>query len=602
MTALDSAEKERLLFEAQEHVQVSMKQAEELVPLAEKNIAALKEELRHTSDSNTAGVMATLIAIAELTRAGLLNAGDSPYFSRCDVVLSGGECKCLYFGKFLLPELGIYSWTAPAARIRFESPGNYEVLLQNGEKADGELVRNDQYLIAQGKITFMSTETSEMPRTLVHHENFSLQKTDFALTEIVERMEKAQDQVIRAEVRGPLLISGPAGSGKTTLALHRCAYLLQIPEQAKTFQPQDVLVLVQDDSTKSYFDGLLPSLGISHVAIATFASWAKEVLGLGAYESVFRFGNTERERDLLEYGKFCALESFDARALTKKSTFDILGEAYAAYLCESAQAAFARQRKARVLDRFDITILLLQHMHRNDGSLKTEQLVSEKTIAGKSRLRKMQLPRTYALILIDEVQNYLPQHIRILRSCSATETRAITYVGDLAQQTSLFTLKRWEDAGENLLDNRTIVLDKVYRSTRPILEYIRSLGFRVDIPANVREGKVVQKHAVPSGARLLQEVSDIVSKHPEVTTGIIGFSPDALEPFLILKSDKVRVLTVHEAQGVEFDTVIVLGQEVQAYEYLPQAIATEKRKVVRDQLYVALTRAMNELHVFSTNQ
>ena len=45
-----------------------------------------------------------------------------------------------------------------------------------------------------------------------------------------EQMEKAQDQVIRAHHAGPLVISGPAGSGKTTLALHRVAFLTQSPE------------------------------------------------------------------------------------------------------------------------------------------------------------------------------------------------------------------------------------------------------------------------------------------------------------------------------------------------------------------------------------
>lgn len=66
-------------------------------------------------------------------------------------------------------------------------------------------------------------------------------------------MEKAQDQVIRASHKGSLVIGGPAGSGKTTLALHRVAYLTQAPETSEFYPTKSIIVFVQDTGTKITF-------------------------------------------------------------------------------------------------------------------------------------------------------------------------------------------------------------------------------------------------------------------------------------------------------------------------------------------------------------
>ncbi|HNW09616.1 MAG TPA: hypothetical protein PKM52_03475, partial [bacterium] len=112
---------------------------------------------------------------------------------------------------------------------------------------------------------------------MIYQEYFSTRKTSFILPEIVAQMEKAQDQVVRAEYGGKLAITGPAGSGKTTLALHRAAYLLQSPETVDKLDANQIIVFVQDDSTRDYFSHLLPELGINDVEITTMASWARKI-------------------------------------------------------------------------------------------------------------------------------------------------------------------------------------------------------------------------------------------------------------------------------------------------------------------------------------
>jgi len=100
---------------------------------------------------------------------------------------------------------------------------------------------------------FFSKEVEGRARELIYQEHFTNRKTGFMLPEIVAEMEKSQDQVIRAHHEGPLVISGPAGSGKTTLAFHRVAYLTQAPDTALHYREDSIIIFVQDNGTKEYF-------------------------------------------------------------------------------------------------------------------------------------------------------------------------------------------------------------------------------------------------------------------------------------------------------------------------------------------------------------
>lgn len=190
----------------------------------------------------------------------------SPYFTKCEFEVNG-EKKQMYFAKFSFSDENIYSWITPAAALRFENLGPASYSRPDGSVQKGALLSKNQYMIVDGKLIFFSTEEQNSARELIYQENFTRHKTGFVLPEVVEQMEKAQDQIIRAYYEGPLVISGPAGSGKTTLALHRVAFLMQSPETAEFFQPESILVLVQDDGTKEYFSHLLPELGIRGVKI-----------------------------------------------------------------------------------------------------------------------------------------------------------------------------------------------------------------------------------------------------------------------------------------------------------------------------------------------
>ncbi len=588
MVVMLPAEKERLLAEAQHNLKSITLRAIAEMPDAEQALTDSQRAFLMERNPDERMVKRYMHDIAAKRLEGLKNVPDSPYFCRCDATFENGEPQTLYFGKFSIPEFGIYSWIAPAAQMRFATPGKFSYVSEAKNEVHGTLARNDQYLIAKGAIAFMATTNADHPRTLIHQEHFSNHKSAFMLPEIVERMEQAQDAVIRAGHIGSFLISGPAGSGKTTLALHRIAYLLQAPETAQKFTAENTLVLVQDDATKEYFDELLPSLGIKDVAITTFAAWAREQLGLQDFSFSSRYGANERERDAYEFAKNASLKNLPDGKIMKGKPFSWLEKLYDGNLTPELKKVFAAQRKEKTLDRFDLTALLLAEM-RAKGALTKLEKVYDQFVFGKAKFTWETVPVRYPLILLDEVQNYLPEQIRILKSCIAPDTQAMTYVGDLAQQTRLFTLRDWNAVGENLEGGRTVKLEKVYRSTRQILEYIRSIGYSADIPGGVRDGKPVKN---VTRAEMLK----IIKTNPDVLIGVIGIAPEDIEPYASLANGRVRVVPVSVAQGVEFDIVFFAPHDPDLKDYPPDMLA-EKQRVIRDQTYVALTRAMNELYI-----
>lgn len=529
----------------------------------------------------------------------------SPYFTKCHVKFDDEtEDEDLYFGKFQFTERDIYSWITRAASIRFENPGPVTYEKPDGTTRKGTLQKKDQYMIANGKIIFLSSESVENPRELVHQDYFSTQKTDFALPEIVAQMEKAQDQVIRADHKGPFVIAGPAGSGKTTLALHRVAYLLQSPETVNLFTPEKIIVFVQDQGTKEYFSQLLPELGINKVTITTFSEWSMKILGLKDAKYRQRVGKDEYQKNLYEFSKLKILKNLNPKneSFNVNTIFKSLSDLYNEHLDDEQMSLFRKQQTEQMIDKVDLTIALKLFKSENENFFIKEdyKIVNKKQeVVNRSRKRNLE----YSLIIVDEFQNYLPEQLKLFQAALKKETRSMVYVGDMAQQTQLGTINSWSEVGEVIPDNRQVKLQKVYRNTKSILEYIRSLDYKVEVPKEVKTGQPVEEFKNLSSEGEMKRVEQIVDDNPDVTVGIISQEKESIEKYkeLYRNSKHVHTLTISEAQGVEFEVVILVGTNKNMLKpdskYTPD-LRSKIQKVNKDQLYVALTRAISKLYVF----
>jgi DNA helicase-2/ATP-dependent DNA helicase PcrA len=536
----------------------------------------------------------------------LTHLEDSPYFAKIEIIDEAGKEQKYFIAKHEFSEQSIYSWVAPVSAIRFENPGKASYKLPSGNIRNVTIKQKEQYMIVDGKVIFFSLEAKDKPRELIYQEHFTKQKSEFILPEIVEQMEKAQDQVIRASHAGPLVISGPAGSGKTTLALHRVAYLTQVPDTAQLYPPESIIVFVQDNGTKNYFSTLLPSLGIDGVKITTFSEWAFEILSIDDYTYSERYGENEEEKDLYEYQKLETLREAFIPAWNK-NIFTTLNSQYSKHFSKKNLELFNQQKQKKELDRFDLVILLKSYFAKHkkfEIKRKYQTFVKHKLV-----LKTEKTPVLYSLMIIDEFQNYLPQQLQILKNCLNEKTQSIVYVGDMAQQVKLGTIRNWEDINEIISPERNITLRKVYRNTKNILSFIKNLGYVIAVPDGLKEGPVVIEKITNTAEEEIEHIKKIIPKYFKGSVGILAKEESYLE---IFKKEfghlkNIHVLSMMEAQGVEFDLVCIVGIKNESFrtthyaDISPKHIE-ERKRMQKDLLYVALTRAIAELHILGRDK
>lgn len=204
-----------------------------------------------------------------------------PYFARIDFREDGEKTPdVVYIGKFGYTDLETFTpvvcdWRSEIASIYYNfAPGAAEYECPDG-RICGELTRKRQFQIERGALlgcfdTEISIEDQFLQRILGA-------KAGESMKTIVESIQKGQDEVIRDTESAIVLLLGCAGSGKTSIALHRLAYLLY--RSRNTISASDCMIFSPNNLFSEYIDSVLPDLGEESVWQTTFADFASSIFG-----------------------------------------------------------------------------------------------------------------------------------------------------------------------------------------------------------------------------------------------------------------------------------------------------------------------------------
>jgi DNA helicase-2/ATP-dependent DNA helicase PcrA len=222
----------------------------------------------------------------------LLTMQDSPYFGRFDFQAEGSSEQEMYYiglGSLIERASGeplVYDWRAPISALYYDyglGSAAYEAPVG---KVTGTVTRKRQYKISSGRLIYMLDtdvviDDELLQRALSEH-------ADEHLRSIVTTIQREQNQAIRYDKKPVLIVTGPAGSGKTSVAVHRIAYLLYKHRLDTT--ANDVIIFSPSNVFSEYIARVLPELGEENVLQTTFQAFAEATLG-GAYhcESLMDF-------------------------------------------------------------------------------------------------------------------------------------------------------------------------------------------------------------------------------------------------------------------------------------------------------------------------
>ncbi len=202
-----------------------------------------------------------------------------PYFARIDFKDDKEtEKEELYIGKVGVLDKNskniVIDWRAPISSIYYDSNiGRAKYMSPSGER-NGELLVKRQYDIEEGElISYQDVDTVSNDELLKPYLNASADKR---LKNIVSTIQSEQNNIIREKLSKNLIIQGVAGSGKTTVALHRIAYLVY--NNINTIKPEQYLVIGPNKFFVDYISGILPDLDVENVSQLTYMELCENFL------------------------------------------------------------------------------------------------------------------------------------------------------------------------------------------------------------------------------------------------------------------------------------------------------------------------------------
>lgn len=208
---------------------------------------------------------------------------DAPFFGRVDFMYDGDdEPEPFYIGIGNFAEKNgmqplIYDWRAPVSSLFYDydkGPASYEA---PAGRLDGEILSKWQFKIQNGELVYAFESDTKIDDDILKKELGT--NSDIKLKNIVRTIQKEQNAIIRNTKDRILVIQGAAGSGKTSIALHRIAYLLY--HERDNLKSSNILILSPNGVFADYISHILPELGEENIREMSFDLYAYKELRKG---------------------------------------------------------------------------------------------------------------------------------------------------------------------------------------------------------------------------------------------------------------------------------------------------------------------------------
>ncbi len=600
-------------------------------------------------------------AISVKTRDKYAKLLDSPYFARIDFIADGYEKPdFFYIGRFAYSyenELLISDWRSPVASMFYDCEVGAAKYHAPMGKVSGELTRKRQFKIKNGILEY-TLESSVNIQDNVLQKELS-QTSDEKMKSIISTIQKEQNQIVRNEKSGTMIIQGVAGSGKTSIALHRIAYLLY--RFKDRLSAKNVTIISPNKVFGDYISNVLPELGEEPIYELSFSDIARIQL-----DKNFDF---EEDKDPLETHdeKWCQRIRF-------KSTLDFVKQLDAyieqlpnivfepkdyTYGCFTAKTDMIKERFLAysrypilsrlqmiaddIYDRFDTDNVWEEEIPRSRTilkSLKTMLKVKNTLALYKGFYKQMAISHMLVMpdkktlewadvypflylhaafeglqeskiikhLVIDEMQDYTPIQYAVINKLFQCQKTILGDFGQFINPNHLHTLK---DMLELYEEAQLIELQKSYRSTYQIISFAKQLQKEVAMEAIERHGEppaVIHCHNTQEELVLLQKQIKIFSENKYSSLGIIAKTNKQAKQLydLLLGNNDVHLISPESTSyknGVSI-TSIQMSKGLEFDEVIiPDVDSTHYiTDYDRSLLYIACTRAMHRLTLMYTGE
>ena len=515
---------------------------------------------------------------------------DTPYFGKIifrTKIRDTQKDLSIYIGKFALMDPDTYQllisdWRSPIANIYYENSGptsNLRYETPNGIKT-GDLIQKRQFSISEARINHIYDAKSGNAAA----DEFLLaqltERLGQKLKDIVATIQAQQNEIIRDGINKPIVIQGVAGSGKTTILLHRLAYLFYAYKEK--IHPQKTLIIGPNKVFLDYISDVLPSLGIEHVETNTYMFWAKNILGWDSSYTVYQGEEDlkikeykgskeyielldsyfeEFESNLLDNIPYSRREVIRERYYELKETHPLIPMNERLILAmeytfiqkkfqEKMIGLLPRESDLEIKKKKEITQYFNRmtkpiEVYRNMFKMEyVNKAIAKYTLEGTVRSGKKKTYRMEDLapilylhlkiynpnehkkeyVMLDEAQDL--SLVQILTLLQISKNQNITIAGDLAQSIiPPFYIKDWDNVIDlfkrfNRDDYSYYQLNRCYRTTLEIIDYANKI-FKNKFPKTYKLPEAVLRHGediktIENNETLLVGPEENISKLIEV--------------------------------------------------------------------------------------